>query len=371
MGLFSKAVKHDAKLRLAISGPSGSGKTFTALTIAATMNTGKRIALVDTEHGSASKYADLFDFDVAEMHPPFHPEKFVSAIKDAAQAGYGVIILDSLTHAWNGEGGMLELVTEIAKRKYQGNSYAAWNDATPIQKNLIEAIIGTQIHVIATMRAKMDYVLEKDEKTGKSSPKKVGMAPEQRADMPYEFDVMLDMNIDNEAIVSKTRCPALAGRVITKPGKNIADVLVKWLQAEPQAQTVSQPTAQPQHRQPPTSAAPATNGNGHKPAPQPPATHSVESLDDVQESPVGADVVPSELERQAAAIIADNKLQAPPKAQAWAVTAGYCANEHEARNSWKKIVDQSFGGKMDMVTMPKVVQAYVVHQLEKQPVVAN
>jgi hypothetical protein len=115
----------------------------------------------------------------------------------------------------------------------------------------------------------------------------------------------------------------------------------------------------------------ATNGHSQPKAPVEPPP-SVESLDDVSESPVGADVGPTELEVQAAAIIAEHKLTAPPKTQAWAVQAGYCANEHEARNSWKKIVDSSFGGKMDLVTMPKVIQAYVVHQLEKkvEPVAA-
>lgn len=230
--MFQKAIKHDAKLRMSVQGAAGSGKTYTALSIASHLANGKRVAVVDTEHGSASKYADLFDFDVMEMVAPFHPKNYVEAIKAAAAAGYGVIILDSLTHAWNGEGGMLDIVTEIAKRKYGGNSFAAWNDAGAIQKSLIEAIVSAPIHVIATMRSKMEYALEKDEKTGKTTPKKIGMAPEQRADFSYEFDVVLDMNSENEAIVSKTRCPSLAGRVISKPGKEVADVLVKWLGGE-------------------------------------------------------------------------------------------------------------------------------------------
>jgi len=236
--MFKKATKHEAKLRMAIAGPSGAGKTYTALTLATELANGKPIALVDTEHGSASKYADLFEFDVMEMSPPYHPDRYGEAIKDAAAAGYGVLILDSLTHAWKGEGGMLELVTEIAKRKYGGNSYAAWNDATPVQKRLIESIISAPIHIIATMRSKMDYVQEKDER-GKSVIRKVGMAPEQRDDMPYEFDVMLDMNIDNEAIVTKTRCPALTGKVIAKPGKQVADILNQWLQGAPAPQVTT------------------------------------------------------------------------------------------------------------------------------------
>lgn len=237
--MFQKAIKRNAKLRLSIQGPSGSGKTYTALSIATNLNAGK-VAVVDTEHGSASKYADLFDFDVMELKAPYHPDNYVNAIAEAAKAGYGVVVLDSLTHAWKGEGGILELVTEIAKRKYGGNTYAAWNDATPIQKRLIESIVGSSIHVIATMRSKMEYVQEKDER-GKSSIRKVGMAPEQRDDMPYEFDVVLDMNTDNEAIVSKTRCPELTGKLIAKPGKQVAETLAKWLIGDGSEQRQSPP----------------------------------------------------------------------------------------------------------------------------------
>jgi nucleoside-triphosphatase THEP1 len=237
--MFQKAVKRNAKLRLSIQGPSGSGKTYTSLAIATSLNAGK-VAVVDTEHGSASKYADLFDFDVMELKAPYHPDNYANAIAEAAKAGYGVIILDSLTHAWKGEGGILELVTEIAKRKYGGNTYAAWNDATPIQKRLVESIVGSSIHVIATMRSKMEYVQEKDER-GKSVIRKVGMAPEQREDIPYEFDVVLDMNTDNEAVVSKTRCSELTGKLIAKPGKQVADVLSKWLIGDGSEQRQPQP----------------------------------------------------------------------------------------------------------------------------------
>ena len=102
--MFKKAVKHESKLRLAIAGPSGSGKTFTSLAIGTSLG---RVAVVDTESGSASKYADLFDFDVMEIDAPFHPNKYIEAIKGAVQAGYDVVILDTLSHAWFAEGGVL------------------------------------------------------------------------------------------------------------------------------------------------------------------------------------------------------------------------------------------------------------------------
>jgi hypothetical protein len=237
MGLFTKAVKYDAKLRLAIAGPSGSGKTYSALAIATAF--GGKVAVVDTEHGSASKYADLFDFDVLEMDAPYHPDKYIEAVEAAAHAGYKVVVLDSMSHAWNGEGGLLELVEQASKR-FKGNSYAAWGDITPIQNRLIAAIVSADIHIIATMRSKQDYVQEKDS-NGKPIIRKVGMAPIQRDGFEYEFDVFLDMDVENNAIVSKTRCPALTGKVIAKPGAPLAHTLIDWLSGAP-AQQPTGPT---------------------------------------------------------------------------------------------------------------------------------
>lgn len=226
MTLFEQAVKRKAKLRLAIAGPSGSGKTYTSLAVATALTKGGRVALVDTEHGSASKYADIYDFDVAEMNSPYHPNKFIRAIEEAASEGYDIVILDSLSHAWSGPGGVLEIV-DIAKKKYRGNKYAAWLEGTPLQNDLTEAILVADIHFIGTMRSKQNYILV--EENGKQCPKKVGMAPVQREGFEYEFDVFLDMDIENNAIVSKTRCPALNGQVFEKPGADLAEILSAWL----------------------------------------------------------------------------------------------------------------------------------------------
>jgi hypothetical protein len=228
--MFRPAVKHEAKLRMCIAGPSGSGKTWTALSIARHMN--GKVALLDTEHGSASKYADLWEFDVLEMAPPYHPQRFVKAIEAAAEAGYSVLILDSLSHAWAGTGGLLEIVDEIAARMKTTNSYAAWKDATPIHNALIEAILAAPLHVIATMRSKQDYSMDKDA-SGKTIVRKVGMQPIQRDGFEYEFDVFAEMDIDNRLIVTKTRCPALAGLVVSKPkGDELTATLLEWLSGE-------------------------------------------------------------------------------------------------------------------------------------------
>lgn len=236
---FTKANKTQSRLRLALIGPSGSGKTYTALTLA--QHLGQRVAVIDTERGSASKYADLFSFDVLELDS-FNPITYVEAIKAAEAAGYDVLIIDSLSHAWMGKEGALEQVDRAAKRSQSGNSFAAWRDVTPMHNALVDAMLQSRCHIIGTMRAKTEYVVEMNEK-GKQTPRKVGLAPVQRDGLEYEFDVVADMNLDNDLIVSKTRCPAIAGQVISKPGKPLADTLHQWL-------TSGAPIPEPKEAQP-------------------------------------------------------------------------------------------------------------------------
>ena len=254
---FTPAVKEKAKLRMAIAGPSGSGKTYTSLLIASNLGFGK-IALIDTEHGSASKYADLFQFDTVNMHKPFNPLKLISAIEAAQAAEYGVLIIDSLSHVWNGPGGLLEMVDNW-KKKYSGNTYAAWSEGTPIQNALIESITGADMHIIGTMRSKTEYILV-ESSNGKTRPQKVGMAPVQRDGFEYEFDVLLEMDIENYGIVTKTRCPALTGQVYDKPGPEIANILSAWLNSGVAEQPP--PTPKPVAEQPPepVKAEPSDNG---------------------------------------------------------------------------------------------------------------
>ena len=190
MTLFHKATKTQKRLRLSLYGVSGSGKTYSALAIAKGL--GGKVAVIDTERGSASAYANLFAFDTLEMQPPFSPSAYVAAIRAAESEGYEILIIDSLTHAWSGAGGALEMVDNAAKRSQSGNSYTAWRDVTPEHNKLIDAIIGSKCHVIATMRSKAEYVLE-DDNRGKKVPKKKGMAPIQRDGMEYEFDVVAEM----------------------------------------------------------------------------------------------------------------------------------------------------------------------------------
>ncbi len=327
--MFKQAVKHESKLRLAIAGPSGSGKTYTALAIASAL--GGPVAVVDTEHGSASKYADLFGFDVLEMEAPFHPDRFIQAIREAAAAGYKTIILDSLSHAWNGQGGLLELVEDAQKRMKTANSFAAWKDVTPIQNRFVEGIVAAPIHVIATMRSKQEYIQDRDERTGKTTVRKVGMAPVQRDGFEYEFDVFLDMDVSNNAIVSKTRCPALTGKVFNRPGADIAGILIDWLHGAPaQAKApapafVSPPPQSPQSQQsqqqppPPPSTNGHANGNGNGNG------HSDQPAVDL----------PPEVKMW----------QTPQDAFEWSVSIGASTNEHSARNAFQNAAN-AYGGKL-------------------------
>ncbi len=224
--LFQKATKKSARLRMALIGVAGAGKTYTALSIA--QHLGDKVAVIDTERGSASKYSDSFEFDVLELET-FAPQMYVEAIRAAEEAGYDVLIIDSLSHAWTGKGGALEQVDRIAKRSQSGNTFGAWRDVTPQHNMLVEAIINAKMHIITTMRAKTEYVQEKNEKTGRVTVRKIGLAPVQRDGLEYEFDVVADLDQDNNLIVGKTRCPAVAGAVVNKAGRDIARTLRGWL----------------------------------------------------------------------------------------------------------------------------------------------
>lgn len=201
--MFRRAERKAAKLRLALSGPSGSGKTTGALLIAKGL--GGKIAVLDTERGSASLYADLVDFDVVELGPPYTPERYIEVIREAEKSGYDTLILDSITHEWNGQGGILEIVDTVARTRLRGNSYAAWNEGTPRHQKFIDAMLASPLHIIATMRSKAVYV-ETEKANGKKAIEKQGSAPQQRDGLEYEFTAVLDLNVDgNLATASKDR----------------------------------------------------------------------------------------------------------------------------------------------------------------------
>lgn len=242
---FRKAERRQAKLRLALTGPSGSGKTYGALLIAQGM--GGRIAFIDTENGSSELYADLCDFDVCRITAPFTTDKYIAAIHEAEREGYDTIVIDSLTHAWNAEGGILEFVD---KKKGRGNDFAAWKDATPLQNGFVSSITQSPCHIIATMRSKTAYDLEKDPQTGKLKPIKVGLAPIQRDGMEYEFTVVLDIDQQRHlAEATKDRTSLFDGKIF-QITPDVGAQLKAWLETGLPAEQI-QPRAAARTQMPP------------------------------------------------------------------------------------------------------------------------
>lgn len=220
-----KAERKKAKLRLGIAAPSGAGKTYSALLMA--FGLGGKVGLIDTEHGSGDLYAHLGEYDVIGIEAPYTVAKYTQAIKAFEEAGYATIIIDSLSHAWAGDGGLLDKQGKIADRP-GANGYAAWRSITPEHNALVEAMLTSPCHIIATMRAKQEYVLETNDK-GKQQPKKVGMAPVQREGMEYEFTVMLDVDMHHVASASKDRTSLFDGRFF-KISEATGKELHEWLE---------------------------------------------------------------------------------------------------------------------------------------------
>jgi hypothetical protein len=226
MSGFKRATKSAAKLRLGLIGPAGSGKTMTALRIAAGL--GGPVAVIDTERGSASLYAGErgLDFDVIELET-YGVERFIDAIKAATEGGYSVLVIDSLSHAWAGKGGILEYVDNAGKRNQSGGNFAAWRDATPRHNSLVDAILGAPLHIICTLRSKVEYVVEKVD--GRNTVRKVGLQPVQRDGLEYEFTVVGDVTQDHDLVVTKTRAAFLKDAVIREAGEDLGRQLAAWL----------------------------------------------------------------------------------------------------------------------------------------------
>lgn len=229
--LFTPATREQSKARIALAGPSGAGKTYTALSLATSM--APRVALIDTERGSASKYAagktsSGFAFDTLQLSK-YDPRDLVKALAAAGQAGYGAVIIDSLSHFWMGTGGMLELVDSIGKRSGGGGAWGGWKDARPFERAMIDALLSYPGHVIVTMRTKSEWVIETNDR-GKPQPKKVGTKAEQRDGIEYEFDIVGDLDLENTLVISKSRCDELSGAVVNRPGADMAATVLAWLE---------------------------------------------------------------------------------------------------------------------------------------------
>lgn len=210
---FTDAVRRQAKLRIALDGPSGSGKTHSALLLALGLvdnnplrdDGSKRIGVIDTEKNSASLEAGkpgIPEFQSAPLGSPYTPARYVQLIKIAAEH-FDVLIIDSLSHAWSAEGGILDTVDQ--KQASQRNKFAAWREVTPMHNALVEALLQADCHIIACIRTKTHWDFEEDDK-GKKKPVKVGLKPEQREGIEYEFTLVFDLSLEKHiATASKDR----------------------------------------------------------------------------------------------------------------------------------------------------------------------
>jgi AAA domain len=227
---FQKATRTQAKARIALAGPSGSGKTYTALLVAQAL--GPRIAVIDTERGSSSKYAGeagLPEFDVVELES-FSPERYIEALQVAEAAGYDVLIIDSLSHAWVGKEGVLEQVDLARARSKTGNPFTdGWRYASPLHNRLVDTMLQSKLDLIVTMRSKTKYVLE--EHNGRQVPKQVGMELVQRDGIEYEWDIVGELDKENTLVITKSRCKALSGKRFAQPGAELGQAIKAWLNA--------------------------------------------------------------------------------------------------------------------------------------------
>lgn len=217
-----KATRKKAKLRLGLSAVSGAGKTMSALLIASGMTTWDKIALIDTENGSGDLYSHLGDYNVITLTAPFTPERYIQAIKSCEDAGMEVIIIDSITHEWDGKGGILEI-----HGKMTGNSFTNWNTVNPRHTAFINSILESKCHVITTVRRKQEYELSKDSQ-GKSQVNKLGMKEVTREGWEYEVTANLELDINHNATSSKDRTGLFDGKPAFTPSAETGKMLLAW-----------------------------------------------------------------------------------------------------------------------------------------------
>ena len=226
--MFTKAQRTQAKLRLALCGPAGSGKTYSALLIAQGLAPEGRIALIDSERGSGSLYSHLTEYDIAPLSPPYSPDRYIQLIQQAEQSGYDVLIIDSLSHAWAGEGGVLDLHDKASMASRSGNSFAAWREVTPKHNALVDALIGADLHVIITLRTKVAFEVA-DDGQGKKRPLKIGLAPVQRDGLEYEFSVVMDLSVEGHVATASKDRTGLFDSSHFVPNAGTGQALRDWL----------------------------------------------------------------------------------------------------------------------------------------------
>ena len=244
-----RAVRSQVKLKLAISGPTGSGKTDGALALATFFGSladpakKPRILVVDSENRTSALYADRYDFDIITLKAPYTPERYKKAMNRAVDGGYDWLIVDSFSHEWEGEGGILRQKDRLDLLP-GSNGFTNWAKLSPDHEAMIEFLKQIPIHTICTMRSKQAYVLEINAK-GKQTPRKVGMEPIQRPGTDYEFTLMWELDTKHNAMIAKNRTTLFQGDdFVNLREPQVAQQLRVWL--ENAAPEVAQPEWKPE-----------------------------------------------------------------------------------------------------------------------------
>lgn len=217
-----KATRQKAKIRLGLSAVSGGGKTFSALLIAKGL-TGdlSKVAIIDTENGSADLYEHLGDYNVLSLTAPYSPERYIDAIKACEAAGMEVIIVDSITHEWDGKGGCLDIQEQL------GGKYQDWAKVTPRHQAFIDAMLQSTAHIITTVRRKQDYEMTKA-MDGKLKVEKAGLKEVTREGWEYELTVNLQMDQNHLAKASKDRTGLFMDKPEFVPSEKTGEMILEW-----------------------------------------------------------------------------------------------------------------------------------------------
>lgn len=225
MSTLRKATRQKAKIRLGLSAVSGGGKTYSALLIAYGI-TGdwSKIAVIDTENNSADLYAHLGEFNVLPLSAPYAPERYIDAIKDCEAAAMEVIIIDSITHEWDGKGGCLEIVDQL------GGKYQDWGKVTPRHQSFIDTILQSNCHIITTVRRKQDYEMSKDN-NGKVKVEKAGLKEVTREGFEYELTANLELDVRHNATASKDRTGLFIDKPAFVPSAETGKMIKEWCES--------------------------------------------------------------------------------------------------------------------------------------------
>jgi hypothetical protein len=222
-----KATRQKAKIRLGLSAVAGGGKTYSALLIAKGMcGDWSKVAIIDTENGSGDLYCHLGDYNVISLQAPYEPERYVEAIKACEVAGMEVII-DSITHEWDGKGGCLEIVDRLTQASTHKNSYIAWGKVTPRHQAFIDSILQSKCHVITTVRRKQDYEMTKGG-DGKIKVEKAGLKEITREGFEYELTINLELDHGHHATASKDRTGLFSGKPEFIPSEATGQMIAEW-----------------------------------------------------------------------------------------------------------------------------------------------